>query len=240
LKYSPEASARCGFSDILAQASGLCGLFHRPLRKAMAKKVNQSIYSVHPGVFMVQKWIAELPEKTGRSLDQWLTFINKHGPKAEAERRDWLKKDHKLRTNTAWWLAERSVGKGNDEETAEGYLAKAEQYVKEMFEKKPDLRPIYDEVLKIAFALGRDVKACPCKTMVPLYRTNVFAQLKPSTRSRLDLGFCLRGEPFTQRLIDTGGTAKKDRITHRVGLSSVKDIDGEVKRRLRQAYEMDG
>ena len=32
----------------------------------MAKK--QSFYSVHPDVAMVQKWIRNLPEKTGRWL----------------------------------------------------------------------------------------------------------------------------------------------------------------------------
>lgn len=34
----------------------------------------KSIYGVHPGVLMTQKWIAELKEKTGRSLDEWMTF----------------------------------------------------------------------------------------------------------------------------------------------------------------------
>ena len=33
----------------------------------MAKR--KTLYSVHPGVAMVQKWIAELKGKTGRSLD---------------------------------------------------------------------------------------------------------------------------------------------------------------------------
>jgi len=30
----------------------------------------KSLYSVHPGVAMVQKWIAELKVKTGRSVDE--------------------------------------------------------------------------------------------------------------------------------------------------------------------------
>ncbi len=42
------------------------------------------------------------------------------------------------------------------------------------------------------------------------------------------------------RLIDTGGFAKKDRITHRIPLTSVKEIDDEVKQWLKKAYEMDG
>jgi len=70
----------------------------------------KSLYSVHPGVLMTQKWIAELKTKTGRSLDEWLKHIKKAGPKGEEDRRQWLKDEYKLGTNTAWWLAERSVG----------------------------------------------------------------------------------------------------------------------------------
>ena len=32
---------------------------------------------------MTQKWIAELKQKTGRSLDEWLKFIKKEGPLTE-------------------------------------------------------------------------------------------------------------------------------------------------------------
>ncbi len=42
-----------------------------------------------------------------------------------------------------------------------------------------------------------------------------------------------------KRLIDTGGYAKKDRITHRIPLESVKEIDKEVERWLKTKYELD-
>jgi hypothetical protein len=54
----------------------------------------KSIYSVHPGLKMVQKWIGELKEKTGRSLDEWLRLIKKSGPKDEKACREWLKTEH--------------------------------------------------------------------------------------------------------------------------------------------------
>ena len=82
-------------------------------------------------------------------------------------------------------------------------------------------------------ALGRDVKVCPCKTMVPFYRRHVFAQIKPSTTTRIDLGLALEDTPVPERLIDTGGLAKKDRITHRIAISSPAEIDAEVKHWLR-------
>jgi len=35
-------------------------------------------YTVHPGVAMVQKWIEELPGKTGRSLEEWIAFTYRY------------------------------------------------------------------------------------------------------------------------------------------------------------------
>ena len=205
-------------------------------RPATKKK---STYSVHPGVLMTQKWIAELKQKTGRTLDDWLKLIKNEGPKDEQPRRDWLKTKYGLGTNTAWWLAERSVGKGEESADCEAYLKAAEQYVDEMFAgKKEHLRPIYDALLKLGLSVGKDAKACPCQTIVPLYRNHVFAQIKPTTLTRIDFGLALGDTRKTpQRLINTGGYEKKDRITHRFEISSLRDIDDEVKRWLRIAYE---
>jgi len=209
--------------------------------KTAAKRA--SIYGVHPSVASVQKWVAELKEKTGRSLDEWVEFIRKSGPATETARRDWLKARHKLGTNSAWWLAERAEGKGGEEDTPEKYLAIAPQYVAEQYSgKKEALRPIYDQLLELAASLAPDVKACPCKTMVPLYRNHVFAQIKPTTNTRVDLGLSLthyKGK-LPNRLIDTGGAAKKDRITHRIELSEPAQIDADVRKWLKIAYDLDG
>jgi hypothetical protein len=206
-------------------------------KTATAKK---SIYRVHPGVAMTIKWIGELKQKTGRSLEEWLRFIKKEGPATEQERRDWLKIKHGLGTNTAWWLAERSVGRGEEISDPDNYLRAAEKYVDEMFSgKKQHLRPIYDALLKLGLSMGKDAKACPCQTIVPLYRNHVFAQIKPTTQTRIDLGLALGNTKAPKRLIDTGGFAKKDRITHRFEITSLKDIDAEVRRWLKAAYDRD-
>jgi len=200
----------------------------------------KSLYSVHPGVLMTRKWVATLREKTGRSLDEWLELVKKSGPATEKERRDWLKKEHGLGTNSAWWIAERAEGKGAETDDPDAYLRAAEDYVKKMYGGgKAVLRPIYDALLELGLGLGRDVKACPCETIVPLYRNHVFAQIKPATQTRIDLGFALGARKAEGRLIDTGGYAKKDRITHRIPISSLKEIDEEVGKWLRIAYEED-
>ncbi len=201
----------------------------------------QSLYSVHPGVTMIQNWIASLSEKTGRSLEEWLRFVKKEGPAGEKERREWLKTEHGLGTNAAWWIAERAEGKGSEDGDPKTYLNAAVKYVEAMFGgSKAGLRPIYDKLLRLGLSIAKDVKACPCATIVPLYRNHVFAQLKPSTLTRLDLGLALKNTPFKGRLIDTGGAAKKDRITHRIAISSLDEIDDDVKKWLRKAYDLDG
>jgi hypothetical protein len=208
--------------------------------KTATQPKKKSIYGVHPGVAMTQKWVAELKQKTGRSLDEWLRLIKKSGPKDEKARREWLKTEHGLGANSVWWLAERAEGKGSEIGDPDAYLQAAEGYVETMFSgAKTGLRPIYDALLKTGLKTGTDVKACPCQTIVPLYRKHVFAQIKPTTNKRIDIGFALGDMKPTGRLIDTGGFAKKDRITHRIPLESPADIDDEVKHWLKVAYDRD-
>jgi hypothetical protein len=189
---------------------------------------------------MVQDWIASLPQKTGRSLEEWIQLVKTEGPPTEKERRDWLKTHYNLGTNSAWWIAERAEGKGMEDGDPETYLKAAAEYVEAMFAgPKAGLRPVYDELLKLGLKVGKDVKACPCKTIVPLYRHHVFAQIKPTTRTRIDLGFALKDTPPTGRLLETGGLAKGDRITHRIPITTLEEIDDDVVHWLKVAYDLD-
>ena len=204
-----------------------------------AKQRRSSSYDVHPSLGMYQSSLASLKQKTGRSLEEWIKFVQKEGPETEKERRAWLKAEHGMGMNYASWIAEQSVGKGDDG-NPETYLRHAEEFVEKMYSgPKEALRPIFEELLALGRSLGNDVKACPCRTIVPLYRKHVFAQLKPTTRTRIDLGLALKDIKVPKRLIDTGGLAKKDRITRRIEITSVKNIDAEVKKWLKVAYEMD-
>ena len=203
----------------------------------MAEK---SLYSVHPAVLMTQKWVASLKEKTGRSLDEWVALVKESGPASQKQQLEWLKKEYKLGTNTASWILEHCTGKAGKMEEPEVYLRQAEEYVEKMFSgPKAMLRPLYDKLLTLGLSMGKDVKACPCETIVPLYRKHVFAQIKPATQKRIDMGFALGALKGEGRLTETGGFAKKDRITHRIAVSVPADIDDEVKRWMRVAYEGD-
>jgi len=203
-------------------------------------RTTKSIYSPHPSIQMMQDWITALPTKTGRSLPQWLALIQKEGPPGEEARGEWLKKEHAFGTNNARWLAERSVGKGSADDDPVAYLRECPKLVDAMYSgKKASLRPIHDALVELGLSIGDEVKICPCATIVPLFRNHVFAQVKPSTNTRIDLGLALGDSKVPNRLIDTGGFAKKDRITHRIPISSLDEIDEEVGKWLRKAYDRD-
>lgn len=213
----------------------------RAKSKPKAKSASAITYAVHPGVAMVQKWVAELKQKTGRTLEEWCALVRKEGPDDLPARREWLKTKYKLGTNTAWWLAERADGRPTWDESPESYLAMAPIYVDEMFAgPKAHLRPLADSLMRLALDVAPDIKFCPCKTIIPFYREHVIAQIKPATNKRIDFGFALDAKtPFTERLKDTGGLKKKDRITHKIEIAKPEDIDVEVEGYLRLAYERD-
>src|SRR3954453_12704638 len=104
---------------------------------AQTKKAATSLtYSVHPSVGVMQAWISGLLQKTGRTLEEWIELVQDEGPETERERRAWLKAEHGLGTNAAWWIAERAEGRAAEDGDPAAYLKAAEGYVKAMFAGK--------------------------------------------------------------------------------------------------------
>jgi hypothetical protein len=129
---------------------------------------------------------------------------------------------------------------GRDETTPAEYLAAAPKYVDAMYEgPRAPLRILHDLLEELALSLGPDIRLCPGKTIVPIYRQHVIAQIKPATRTRIDFGLALGGRKGQGRLVETGGYHKKDRITHRIAVGAAQDIDAFLKSWLIRAYELD-
>jgi hypothetical protein len=205
------------------------------------KSAAAPLYSPHPSIDYARSVLANFERTTGKTLDEWVELVQTAGPAGAKARREWLKAEHGVGTNMAWWLAEWAEGRGLEDTDPELYLKAAPRYVEAMYAGvKAGLRPLHDRLIALGRSLGPDVKVCPCQTIVPLYRNHVFAQIKPSTRTRIDFGLALGDTKATGRLIDTGGFAKKDRITHRIPIASPEDIDAEVRKWLRAAYDRDG
>ena len=176
----------------------------------------------------VQTMIANLPEKTGKSLPQWLKIVkaaklDKHGQIVAM-----LKKDHGVGHGFASLIAHQHLSGGRQES---GDDLVAAQYSG----AKAELKPIYDAVTKMVRALGKDVEVAPKKTCVSYRRSKQFALIQPSTKTRVDLGINLKGVPPQGRLEASGSFNAM--VSHRVRLEKQSDVDGEVKAWLKQAYD---
>lgn len=203
----------------------------------MAKSKNR--WDVHPGVAMMKKWVADLPAKTGKTLEQWSAVYRK-AAKAHPVRKDMvaaMKTEHGLGTVTAEQIWEYTFNTLAWEGDDAAYLAAADRYVDDQYAgAKANLRPIFEEVLAFARGLSADVRACPCKTMVPLYRGRVFAELRAATRTRFEIALCMTDVPFEGVLRRNPRAKGSDRQLYVIHLEALKDFTPEVKKWLKKAH----
>lgn len=196
-----------------------------------------SRYGVHPGIEMEQAVLRRLEEKTGRSLAAWVELAQSKGPADEKARAAWLRSEFRLGRHTATWLAARSVGRGRRYD--------ADAIVDSLFSgRRASLRPLYEAVLSACLGLGRDVTVTPCKSAIPIRRRRVFAEIVPSARTRLDIGLALGLGPQPapglvndRHRLEPRSAARRDaRITHRVSLHELGDVDAQLIGWLQLAY----
>jgi hypothetical protein len=172
-----------------------------------------------------------LPAKTGRTFDEWVEIARNSGLATRKERIAWLKSTHQLGSITGLFIAAESEGRSLIGEYSDTGALLDGMYGGD----RAALRPIYDELAKIAKKLGKDVDLSICKTYVGIRRKKQFAMVKP-WKTRVDLGLALRGVKPAGRLVPAGPIGS-ERMTHRVQIATRKEIDSEVKDWLRKAYE---
>ena len=179
---------------------------------------------------MKASMIAGLPEKTGKSLPQWLELLRASGLSKHKEIVTLLKTQHGVTHGFANMIALQALQ--SDSHTASDTDALVDaQYAGE----KAKLRPIYDAVLGAVKKFGKDVEASPKKAYVSLRRGKQFALVQPSTATRVDVGLILKGTEPAGRLEASGSFNAM--FTHRVRLATPKDVDRELLAWLKAAYE---
>lgn len=181
--------------------------------------------------------IANMPEKTGRTLEEWVALVRKEGPAVRKEQMAWLKGTHGVGHVTASII----VGEVAQEGSSTAY-EKTEDLLDGMYSGPyAPLRPVYDDLMNMAESFGDDISVSVCKTYVGLSRRRQFAILKPAGKNRVDVGLALPEETKnTGRLEKAGSSMGSDRMTRRVPVSSRDEIDAEVKKWLRAAYDLAG
>jgi hypothetical protein len=175
---------------------------------------------------MIEAVSRNLPKNTGKTIDEWRALLKKSGPKSgEKEQYKWL------RGQGLPHVASLILSGQLDKYEAPDALVDA-QYAGD----KAPLRKIYEALIAAAKKLGKDVTVQPCKTYVPLSRGKQFAVVK-AERGRVDLGLLLDEKIKPAGRLVSAKRVGTDRAKHKIELTSAKDVDAEVKRWLKAAYD---
>lgn len=169
--------------------------------------------------------IENMPEKTGKSLEEWKMILSAKSFGKHSEAVNYLKSDHGVTHGFANTIV--TLSKEKDEAP--------EDLVEIQYQGKEDLKNIYNKLIDVVKGFGKDVIVSPKKTSVSIIRKRQFALIKAATKTRIDLGLKLVGKELTQRLENSGPFGSM--CTHRVQLTSIDQIDGELIAWLQEAYE---
>lgn len=183
---------------------------------------------------MAASMVANMREKTGKTLDQWLKIVMQSGAAKHGEIVKQLKAEHGIGHGYANMIAHYHLNAASLPEAAGGEGTVdlvAAQYAGE----KAALRPIYDELIKLVQGFGSDVEISPKKTYVSLRRSKQFGLIQPSTKTRVDVGINLKGVEPAGRLEASGSFNAM--VSHRVKIESKKDVNAELKKWLKAAYD---
>jgi len=178
----------------------------------------------------LESMIANMPEKTGKTLEEWVAVLGPVGERKHGELMKQLKGEHGL----SHGYANLVVHTARDSLTPEP----SDDPVAAQYRGKEALKPVYEALIKLVQGFGDDVGIAPKKAYVSLRRAKQFALLQPSTKSRLDVGIKLKDVEPAGRLEASGSFNAM--VTHRVRTSSLDDIDADLKAWLKAAYDAAG
>ncbi len=176
----------------------------------------------------LQTMIANMPEKTGKSLEGWFELLGAAQLAKHGEMMNLLKKDHGVSHGFANTIVQ--LFRKRDEGEVD--------LVAQQYQGKENLQPIYEKLKVEISGFGDDIDFAPKKAYVSVRRKKQFAIIQPSTKTRVDLGLNLKGTEPTGNLEASGSF--NSMCSHRMRLSGMEDISADVLNWLRSAYEQAG
>lgn len=180
---------------------------------------------------MLQTMIGNMPEKTGKSLEEWHTVLKQTGHQKHGELMKVLKGDYEVSHGFANTIAqlylkpELLAPKTESENTLDAELLKGKEDISEVFLKAKSMLE----------AIKGEVEFAYKKTYISL-RTpkKQFALLQPSTKTRVDIGLNLKGiEP--EGNVEAAGSWNT-MVSHRIKVANTDDLKG-LQTWLQKAYD---
>ncbi|MEU8620721.1 DUF5655 domain-containing protein [Streptomyces sp. NPDC048623] len=172
--------------------------------------------------------IGLLERATGQSLEAWTERVREQGPGTERALRDWLD-GQGVRGYAQLLLVHETFG------YPAFLLQSADDLIAGQYADRRALRPVLDAVLLRAAELP-EVTVQTRKTFVALVGPRrTFARVRPTTRTRVDVGLRLPGVEPGGRLLVAKGLG--DEMAVRVPLAGIGEVDDEFAGLLLRAYD---
>jgi hypothetical protein len=172
-----------------------------------------------------EMWIRVLETQTGAGLDAWKKEIRKHQFRDEKHLRTWLSRRHVTGYAQQLLVMERF-----------GYpdfiLASADELINRQYADAPELRAVYDAIVKAATRCG-DLTIQARKTFVSLVSPRrTFARIQRA-KARVNLGLRLDGQKPVGRLVPS---KIHDTMRLQITVAGVAEVDADLRAWLKRAY----
>ena len=181
-----------------------------------------------------QTHLDNIQKKTGKSIDEVATLVNKSGLSQHGELRTMLMRELGLSYGDANALVH-AVQKSDGQRQAEG---KGEEEVLDEIYKgaKAPLRPIHEAVMREIVKFG-EFEIVPKKGYVSLRRKKQFAMLGPATAKRVEVGLNVKDLPPSEHLLEQ---PRGSMCNYIVRLTDVSQVNSELEAWIKFAYEAAG
>lgn len=171
--------------------------------------------------------LRNLEEKTGKSLERWLTIIKKSKLADKKSVMDFLKTNHSVGHFQAQTIFEQLSGTNEYENS--------DEFIPALF-NTADLMKAYKKIENAILKFGKDIRIQPCKTYIPFYRKNQFAILKTSRDKKIVIGLNL-DDNFNHDRFKKSKSGGSERINFQTTLNTIDDFDKEIISIFKTAYE---
>jgi predicted transport protein len=179
-----------------------------------------------------QTMIENLLKTTVKSLEEWISVVQKQKLDKHGQIIKFLKEQHGFSHGYANLVALKA--RGADAGSAEN----KDDLLETQYKGKEHFRPLYDSIIAEVKTFGKDVEIAPKKASVSLRRKKQFALLQPATKTRFEIGINLKGQGPAGRL--EANTASNAMCSHKINLAGKEELDREVLIWIRKAYEQAG
>ncbi len=180
-----------------------------------------------------QAYLDNIKLKTGKSPEDFLKL---------AEKKGLLKKEVKAGEIVAWLKNDFELGHGhamaiyNVFKSASQPITSIEQKIEKHFSgKKSSWRKTFDSLIGKLNEYGEDVKIASTSSYLSILRDKKKFAIVQVNADRMDIGIKLKQNKPTNRFEPAG--TWNNMVTHRVRISDPKEINAELLKWLKQAYE---